>query len=1003
MKTKLLAFIFMFMVSNLLAKNETTPSANFGGGLNIKTIASEIDDAESPDMSNMINDLYGASFKRNGSKRSIDQAFSSNPVNSIFRFYQSTGTEFRKNLFVATGKNVVRSTSDAGPRWLIVDTATVHNQHYSFTPFGNRIIWTGDGLVDPIRRYDVVTDSLTNLLTDTTTVILRAKYSLSARNYLLLGNVVDVTLTNNTTSYPSRVYYSLLAAPTAYTVTRYIEVKTDDGEQIQGLSEMNGFVHFWKETSIHELDFTILDPGTIGDQVLRHKVSGFGLLVPRTLVNTGDYYIFLAKDGIRVWDGGRRSRLTSTEESRVISTKIEPIINEIISNGVYGNCHAIYYPKRQWYVFAYEDVKKSPKGVANSVLIYDLVTGNWFPFNNWIAQSFGTMDGFGDKGELLYGSNDGYVHLADVGTSANDSRKELVVDVMDSTAAGSSVLWARGTQDITNVREGTASVRLGTLSSSVSISSITRMGILNFGEWYDKSRVTKDDKISFKVYVSSIQNIDKIRVDLEVNDAANDFDNNFTSVTLSSSALIAGNTAWTTIEIAISSFVILDTWTALDTETLPFANTLTFYGIRFVSTGVGDAFISVDDLRLAQATENPLNAYRYSKQWNFGSPDPKKFDRLILNTEVSADSEFFIDIFNNFGEFSNRANVRGDFSKELYVSGYNENENITKLNSVDFSVHDSTSTTNQSYFAARPLVVDKDHIFAGDQFNNRILKILKSSVTDNTFVSTYGALGSGTTNFNLIYQMAVDDRDLYVCDFANNRVKVHRKSNLEFVFQFGSLGQNTTSFHNPTGIAVDERYVYIGQDGNYRIQKLTKSTFGYVTSIELNLNTIGDITLSVDEKYLYNAYNSLSPSSIENQDVIFEKRNKSDLSLVNKITIRPSGVSSLSLSTYTLQGDLGISDDYIYISFTDDTNGNGNYYIQKRLKSDFSLVREYKSNRRHFAVSHNGLSYKPLRKTVESFLGIDGTYMQLRYWESGLDNNMKLFNQAFKLTPHESR
>jgi hypothetical protein len=171
-----------------------------------------------------------------------------------------------------------------------------------------------------------------------------------------------------------------------------------------------------------------------------------------------------------------------------------------------------------------------------------------------------------------------------------------------------------------------------------------------------------------------------------------------------------------------------------------------------------------------------------------------------------------------------------------------------------------------------------------------------------------------------------------------------------------------------------------------------------VTSTDLNLNTIGDLTLAVDDIHLFNSYNSIDPTSLENQQVILEKRYKSSLELVTKVIVYPK--NAVAISSYSIMGDIGISDDYIYTSFTDDVNGNGSYYIQKRLKSDFSIVKEYRGSGRHFAVAHNGLSYRPKRRIIEQEIGGQGVYMQARFSENALDNNLKFLNQAFSFIIH---
>src|SRR5258708_4336973 len=114
-----LSFLLLILCSNLHAEVPITPAANFGGGLNVKTVASDIEENESPDMSNMINDLYGGSLKRYGSRRFISQAISSNPITSGYRVYQSTGNSILRALMVSSGDRIYVTTTTP-PSWVTI-------------------------------------------------------------------------------------------------------------------------------------------------------------------------------------------------------------------------------------------------------------------------------------------------------------------------------------------------------------------------------------------------------------------------------------------------------------------------------------------------------------------------------------------------------------------------------------------------------------------------------------------------------------------------------------------------------------------------------------------------------------------------------------------------------------------------------------------------------------------------------------------------------------------
>jgi hypothetical protein len=190
------------------------PPIDFGGGLNLKTAANQINDNQSPDMSNMINAQFGASVKRNGSKRYIEQAISSNPITGLYRAYASSGTAVKKALLATTWDGVFVSTTEDVQNWVRIVTGTAHNQHYSFVTMNNKVIFSAHDSTENSRQYDIVNSSLSHLVDysgSTEAIRVRGKYLLNTQNYLIMANCAD--LTTGTTFYPSRIYYSLLAKP----------------------------------------------------------------------------------------------------------------------------------------------------------------------------------------------------------------------------------------------------------------------------------------------------------------------------------------------------------------------------------------------------------------------------------------------------------------------------------------------------------------------------------------------------------------------------------------------------------------------------------------------------------------------------------------------------------------------------------------------------------------------------------------------------------------------
>ena len=280
-------------------------------------------------------------------------------------------------------------------------------------------------------------------------------------------------------------------------------------------------------------------------------------------------------------------------------------------------------------------------------------------------------------------------------------------------------------------------------------------------------------------------------------------------------------TSWTDISFSLSSFTILDTWISTTNPEFPFADTLTFFGIRLVVDGINHSTVAFDNLRIIQFRgESPIYAYRYTKQFNFGASGNKRFKEVILNVEQPPNSTFSIDSFRNFGEYNKTEVKNNNYSNFLYVSRYAGVEGISKLDSIQFSTIESTYSGNREFWAVRPFVVDDTYIYGGDQFNERILVFSRDNITDDVFVTSYGSVGSGSSNFNGIFQIAQDANNIYVCDFFNRRIKSHSKKDGTFIISYSS------GLSCPTGVAVDASYVYGVNEGGSTINLYNKKNAG---------------------------------------------------------------------------------------------------------------------------------------------------------------------------------
>jgi DNA-binding beta-propeller fold protein YncE len=141
-------------------------------------------------------------------------------------------------------------------------------------------------------------------------------------------------------------------------------------------------------------------------------------------------------------------------------------------------------------------------------------------------------------------------------------------------------------------------------------------------------------------------------------------------------------------------------------------------------------------------------------------------------------------------------------------------------------------------------------VYVTDIGNNRVERF----TSNGAFISQWGSLGSGVSQFANPGRIAVDNSgSLFVADFGNNRIQKF-DANGKFIMQWGSLGHANGQFYNPTGMTVQLSHgnVYVADTGNSRIQEFTNegkfvnkwpinTATGAIDNIDLDVNSNGTI------------------------------------------------------------------------------------------------------------------------------------------------------------------
>ena len=92
-------------------------------------------------------------------------------------------------------------------------------------------------------------------------------------------------------------------------------------------------------------------------------------------------------------------------------------------------------------------------------------------------------------------------------------------------------------------------------------------------------------------------------------------------------------------------------------------------------------------------------------------------------------------------------------------------------------------------------------------------------------IETIGSTGAGDNNFNLPWGIACDENYIYIGDYGNHRIKVHRKSDLSYIRQTGSTVSSEEYYIDANDLSISGDYLYVSNQYKNEILKMNKDTF----------------------------------------------------------------------------------------------------------------------------------------------------------------------------------
>lgn len=386
------------------------------GGLNDTDDPTGLDEIDSPDTLNTNYDSVQSVGTRKGYTKVLTTPAPS-WIGGMYPLYQSNGT---KQLVFGSNTNLYRY-NNAGGSVALTGTPTnfTANQQWSFDELQDQV-YGGNG-TDPLISYNGTSYSIVNSA-------IHPQFLKVRKNRLYCANANSSTL-----------YFSDAGNPASFPVNNFIQINTNDGQNITGLFAILDNLIIFKDDSVWILTGEPLGAGnttTIGNLQLRAANSSVGCSAFRTIQQVDQTLFFMHYSGIYA---------LQNYSVTLVSPKLQKTFSNGMNPGFLSLCWAVYNDQEKKYIMGY------PSTVATTpdrAIVYDFLSKNYtrwddIPGSCAINYRFsglveGIVMGDPNKGNI-YQLLQGYADIAgDNGTATGGSTTTLV----DSTKSWTTNIFA---------------------------------------------------------------------------------------------------------------------------------------------------------------------------------------------------------------------------------------------------------------------------------------------------------------------------------------------------------------------------------------------------------------------------------------------------------------------------------------------------------------------------------------------------------------------------------
>ena len=291
--------------------------SRFTGGYKSSSDFDDLGDTETSDSKNVEYGVGGNIEQRDGSVKLLNTSLSGTITGHYY--YQKLGATTAVNV-VATDTSLFSYTS-ATSTAIRTGLSGGSQSFWNFTQIqdprsASDDVVLGTNGVDPIQLWNGSASAINLSSLTSATQVAVAKYMTQLKNKIYIANIVD----SSNADHPVQVRVSSFGtdgAPDPHRFTDSFFVGgSDRGGEIQGIDFLNDQIIIYKKNEIWK--FLPGSGATLDTAALLKVKDNIGLLAPRSLVNFGDFHIFLSEKGVFVFDGNNTTHISEKVDEELL-------------------------------------------------------------------------------------------------------------------------------------------------------------------------------------------------------------------------------------------------------------------------------------------------------------------------------------------------------------------------------------------------------------------------------------------------------------------------------------------------------------------------------------------------------------------------------------------------------------------------------------------------------------------------------------------------------------